>query len=480
MARYDYNLVAVGAGAAGLVSSYIASAVKARVALIEKNLMGGDCLNYGCVPSKSLISSAKLVHQLNQHDRFGLKEIQYQVDFPLVMDRIQEIIEAITPHDSVERYTSLGVECIEGSAKLVSPHELEVNGSLLSTKNIVIATGASPAIPPIPGLEDSAYSTSDSIWKLRELPKQLLIIGGGPIGCELAQAFRRLGSEVTILTRDPKVLPKEDRDLAELVLKNFESEGIQMQTEVQVDRIEKKNSEQQVYFRKDGVEQHIKADHILLATGRKPGTSGLGLKEVGVELNPDGTVKVDPFLRSSIPNIYACGDVAGPFQFTHVAGHQAWYATVNALFSPFKKFAVDYRVVPWCTFTDPELARVGLSEEDALAQNIAYEKTSFDLSGLDRAIAERNNYGMIKVLTKPGKDQILGAAICGPHAGDLLSEFVLAMKHGIGLNKILGTIHAYPTYADANKLTAGVWRKNHAPDWVFGLLQRFHRWRRNA
>ena len=267
-ARYDYNLVAGGAGAAGLVSSYIASAVKARVALIEKNLMGGDCLNYGCVPSKSLISSAKLVHQLNQHDRFGLKEIQYQVDFPLVMDRVQEIIEAITPHDSVERYTSLGVECIEGNAKLVSPNELEVNGSLLSTKNIVIATGASPAIPPIPGLEDSAHSTSDSIWKLRELPKHLLVIGGGPIGCELAQAFRRLGSEVTILTRDQKVLPKEDRDLAELVLKNFESEGIQMQTEVKVDRIEKKNSEQQVYFRKDGVEQQIKADHILLATGR--------------------------------------------------------------------------------------------------------------------------------------------------------------------------------------------------------------------
>ena len=293
MARYDYNLVAVGAGAAGLVSSYIASAVKARVALIEKNLMGGDCLNYGCVPSKSLISSAKLVHQLNQHDRFGLKEIQYQVDFPLVMDRIQEIIEAITPHDSVERYTSLGVECIEGSAKLVSPHELEVNGSLLSTKNIVIATGASPAIPPIPGLEDSAYSTSDSIWKLRELPKQLLVIGGGPIGCELAQAFRRLGSQVTILTRDPKVLPKEDRDLAELVLKNFESEGIQMQTEVQVERIEKKNSEQQVYFRKNGIEQHIKADHILLATGRKPGTSGLGLEEVGVELNPS-SVQASP------------------------------------------------------------------------------------------------------------------------------------------------------------------------------------------
>ena len=329
-------------------------------------------------------------------------------------------------------------------------------------------------------MEDSAYSTSDSIWKLRELPKQLLVIGGGPIGCELAQAMRRLGSEVTILTRDPKLLPKEDHDLAELVLKNFESEGIQMQTEVKVDRIEKKNSEQQVYFRKDGVEQHIKVDHILLATGRNPGTSGLGLKEVGVELNPDGTVKVDPFLRSSIPNIYACGDVVGPFQFTHVAGHQAWYATVNALFSPFKKFAVDYRVVPWCTFTDPELARVGLSEEDALGQNIAYEKTTFDLSGLDRAIAERNNYGLIKVLTKPGKDQILGAAICGPHAGDLLSEFVLAMKHGIGLNKILGTIHAYPTYADANKLTAGVWRKNHAPDWVFGLLKRFHRWRRNT
>ena len=311
------------------------------------------------------------------------------------------------------------------------------------------------------------------------LPKHLLVIGGGPIGCELAQAFRRLGSEVTVLTSDPRLLPKEDRDLAELVLKNFESEGIQMHAEVQIGRIEKNNSNQKVFFQKNGIDQQIDADHIMVATGRKPGTSGLGLEEVGVELNPNGTVKVDSFLRSSIPSIYACGDVAGPFQFTHVAGHQAWYATVNALFSPFRKFAVDYRLVPWCTFTDPEIARVGLSEEEANAQNIAFEVTSYDLSDLDRAIAERNNYGKVKVLTPPGKDRILGAAICGPHAGDLLAEFVLAMKHGIGLNKILGTIHPYPTFAEAAKLTAGVWRKNHAPQWVFRLLQWFHRWRRN-
>ena len=478
MPKTDFNLIAIGAGAGGLVSSFIGASIKAKVALIEKNKMGGDCLNNGCVPSKALISSAKAVQMMKKHSLYGLKNVNYEVDFAQVMERIQDIITKIEPHDSVERYSSLGVECHIGEATILSPHEVEVNGRVLTTKNIVVATGARPFIPPTPGLEDVSFSHSDNLWQLRKQPKHLAVIGGGPIGSELAQAFSRLGSEVTIFNLDRGILQREDSDMVQFICDSFTNDGITLLDEARISRIEKIEETSRIYYSRHDEEKYLDVDHILSAVGRIPNTSGFGLENLGVELNKNKTIKVDKYLRSSIPNIYACGDVAGPYQFTHMAGHQAWYATVNALFAPFKKFAVDYSVVPWCTYTDPELARVGLSEDEAKANNIPHEVTTYGIDDLDRAVTDRVNYGKVKVITPPGKDKILGAAICGAHAGDLLMEFTLAMKHGIGLNKILGTIHPYPTFSEANKMLAGVWRKNHAPSGVLRWLEIFHSWRR--
>lgn len=484
MAKYDFNLIAIGAGSGGMVSSYIASAVKAKVALIEKNKMGGDCLNTGCVPSKAFISSARVVQTLKKHALYGLTNVSYKVDFAQTMERVQQIIAKVKPHDSVERYTSLGVECHSGQATIRSPHEVEVNGKLLTAKSIIIATGARPYIPPIPGLvsdemtPEVTFSHSDNVWELRKQPKHLAVIGGGPIGSELAQAFRRLGSEVTIFNRMSGILPREDKDMVKLVCDVFEKDNINLLDESEIGRIEKLNGISRIHFTRHRKEQDLDVNHILVAVGRVPNISGFGLENLGIELNKNNTIKVDRFLRTNIRNIFACGDVAGPFQFTHMAGHQASYATINALFAPFKKFAVDYSVVPWCTYTDPELARVGLSEEEAKTLNIPHEVTTYNLDDLDRAITDRADYGKIKVITPPGKDKILGAAICGAHAGELLAEFTLAMKHGIGLNKILGTIHPYPTLSEANKMLAGTWRKNHAPELIMRVLERFHQWRR--
>ncbi len=478
MPRYDYNLISIGAGSAGLITSYIAAAIKARVALVERKKMGGDCLNTGCVPSKSLLASAKVAKLMKQHELYGLKNVEYEIDFPRVMERIQEIIAQIAPHDSVERYTELGVDCHLGDARMRTPHEVEVEGKVLSAKNIVIATGAHPFMPPIPGLKAAPVSNSDTIWSLRVQPRRLAVIGGGPIGCELSQAFRRLGSEVTIFDQAPRILPREDSDVVSYVVESFAQDGITLLNGIRILRVEKQDAGTLIHIEQDGVEKAERVDHILVATGRRANSSGFGLEEIGVEINPNGTIKVDPFLRSSVPSIYACGDVAGPYQFTHMSGHQAWYVAVNSLFSPFKKFAVDYSVVPWCTYTDPELARVGLSEEEAKAEGVEHQVTRYEMKELDRAVAERAEQGVVKVITPPGKDRILGATICGIHAGDLLAEFILAMKHGIGLNKILGTIHPYPTFAEANKMTAGVWRRNHAPQRLLRWLEKFHRWRR--
>ncbi len=478
MSKTDYNLIAIGAGSGGLVSSFIGSAVKAKVALIEKNKMGGDCLNTGCVPSKALISSAKAVQVLKKHSLYGLKNVSYEVDFAQTMERVQEIIAKVEPHDSVERYSSLGVDCHSGEAMIRSPHEVEVNGRVLTTKNIVVATGARPFVPPIPGLEDVPFSHSDNLWELRKQPEHLAVIGGGPVGSELAQAFRRLGSEVTMFNLGPGILPREDLDMVQFICDSFEKDGINLLDETTIERIEKLGNTSRIHYSRHGEKQHLDVDHILVAVGRIPYTFGFGLENLGVELNKNKTIKVDKYLRSSIRNIYACGYVAGPYQFTHMAGHQAWYATVNALFAPFKKFAVDYSVVTWCTYTDPELARVGLSEDEAKAQNIPHEVTTYGIDDLDRAITDRMDYGKVKVITPIGKDKILGAAICGVHAGDLLVEFTLAMKHGIGLNKILGTIHPYPTLSEANKMLAVAWRINHSPAGVLRLLEKFHSRRR--
>lgn len=478
MSSYDYNIVVIGGGSAGLVTAYIGSAVKAKTALIEKHKMGGDCLNTGCVPSKSLIASGKLAHLIDRHQEFGFDSAEYKVNFAEVMNRVQEIIAKIEPHDSVERYSGLGVECHSGMATIKSANEVEVNGKTLKTSHIVVATGAKPFIPPIPGIEEMEPLHSDNLWQLREQPKKLLVLGGGPIGSEMTQAFQRLGSEVTQIDMAPMILPREDDDISKYVYDAFIREGVNVITSAKVTRFEKGEPFNLAYYEQNGKELKVEFDRVLVAVGRKANTSGFGLEELGVKLTKQGTIEVDDYLRTSVKNIYACGDVVGPYQFTHTASHQAWYCAVNALFGKLKKFKVDYSVVPWCTYTDPEVAHVGLSEKDAKAKNIRYEVTTYDLEGLDRAITERENRGMVKVLTKPGKDKILGATIVGHHAGDLLAEYVLAMKYDIGLNKILGTIHTYPTMSEALKYAAGNWKKAHVNEGTLSFLEKFHGWLR--
>jgi pyruvate/2-oxoglutarate dehydrogenase complex dihydrolipoamide dehydrogenase (E3) component/uncharacterized membrane protein YdjX (TVP38/TMEM64 family) len=476
--KFDYNLVVIGAGSAGLVTSYIGAAVKAKVALIEKHRMGGDCLNTGCVPSKALIRSARLLAEARDAGRFGLEGAALKFDFATVMERVQEVIRKIEPHDSVERYTKLGVDVLEGAARLVSPWEVEVDGRRLSARSIVIATGARPLVPPLPGLEAAGYLTSDTLWELRELPRRLVVLGGGPIGAELAQCFARFGSEVTIVEMAPRLLPREDEDAAAAVEARFRAEGLRLATAHRAVRVESGADGRRLVCEHEGVEVALPFDRLLVALGRQANVEGFGLDELGVALSERGTVAVDGLLRTNFPNIYACGDVAGPYQFTHVAAHQAWYAAVNGLLAPFWSFSADYRVIPWATFTEPEVARVGLSEDEARARGIACEVTKYGIDDLDRAIADGADHGFVKVLTVPGKDKILGATIVGAEAGNLVAEFVLAMKHGLGLNKILGTIHIYPTMMEANKYAAGNWKRAHAPQAALRLAERLFAWRR--
>jgi dihydrolipoamide dehydrogenase len=479
MAKKDFNVIVIGAGSAGLVSSYIAAAVKAKVALIERHKMGGDCLNTGCVPSKALIRSAKIISYIKRHEDYGIKSASATFDFADVMERVQKVIKKVEPHDSVERFTSLGVDCFTGDAKILSPHEVTVDGKTLTTKNIIIATGARPAVPNIPGLDKVPYLTSDTLWEIRGLPKRLVVVGGGPIGSELTQCFARLGSEVTQVERGPNIMNREDEEISQAIRERFTEEGVDVRTGSNFKEVVVENGRQFAVIEKDGTTEKIEFDKILIALGRAANSKGFGLEEIGVKLTERGTVEVDEYLRTTMhKNIYACGDVAGPYQFTHTAAHQAWYCAVNALFSPLKKFKVDYRVIPWCTFTDPEVAQVGLNEKAAKARGIPYEVTRYEIDDLDRAIADSEDHGVVKVLTVPGKDTILGVTILGYHAGDLIAEYVLAMKHGLGLNKILGTIHIYPTMAEANKFAAGNWKKAHAPKGLLRLIQKFHTWRR--
>ena len=482
-ARFDRNLVVIGAGAGGLVSAYIAAAVRAKVTLIEGHKMGGDCLNYGCVPSKALIRSAKAMKQLRNAHRLGIGKALGEVDFAGVMRRVHEVIGAIEPHDSVERYTSLGVEVLKGHARITSPWTVEIrqaDGSVrtLTTRSIVIAAGASPFVPPIPGLTEADFLTSDTIWGLTELPKRLVVLGGGPIGCELAQSFACLGSAVTQVEMAPRLMLREDPEVSDLVAASLRVDGVNVLTSHQAIRVEVYEGEKRLIVRHGDEELPIAFDQLLCAVGRRPRVTGYGLEELGIPLTPQKTIQTNAFLQTLYPNIYAVGDVAGPFQFTHTAAHQAWYASVNALFGRFKRFKADYSVIPWATFTDPEVARVGLSETEAREQGVAYEVTRYDMDDLDRAIADGTAHGFVKVLTVPGKDKILGVTIVGEHAGDLLAEYVLAMKYGLGLNKILGTIHTYPTLSEANKYAAGQWKRAHAPHRLLGWLERFHAWER--
>ena len=480
-ARFDRNLVVIGAGSAGLVTAYIAAAVKAKVTLIEKHRMGGDCLNTGCVPSKALIRSAKFLSHVGRAGEFGCRAATVDFSFAEAMERVQRVVRTVEPHDSVERYSGLGVEVIEGAAKIVSPWAVEVTRDggarqTLTTRSIVIAAGARPFVPPIPGIEEIGYLTSDTVWALRELPRRLVVLGGGPIGCELTQAFARLGAQVTQVEMLPRIMIREDAEVSELVTRRFRAEGIAVLTNHKARQFLVEDGEKILVAEHEGRDVRIPFDAVLVAVGRVANLQGYGLEEIGV--GASRTVDTNAFLQTNYPNIYAAGDVAGPFQFTHTAAHQAWYAAVNALFDPFRKFKADYAVIPWATFTEPEVARVGLNEQEAKEKGIPYEVSRYDLDDLDRAIADSEAHGFVKVLTVPGKDRILGVTLVGEHAGDLIAEYVLAMKHGIGLNKILGTIHIYPTLAEANKYVAGVWKKAHAPERLLAWVERFHAWRR--
>lgn len=485
-ARFDRNLVVIGGGSAGLVSSYIAATVNARVTLVEASKMGGDCLNYGCVPSKALIRSAKLAHQIRHADHYGLIPGEPQPAFKSVMARISEVIRTIEPHDSIERYTKLGVDVIQGYARIVDPWTVEVacnDGAvkLLTTRSIVIAAGAEPIVPPLPGIESSGYVTSDTLWdrfaSLDHAPGRIVVLGGGPIGCELAQSFARLGSHVTQVQNAPQLMVREDEEAAALVQRSLEADGVRVMTGYRALRCDQTGQGKGLIVKNDkGIEERLPFDELICAVGRRARLTGYGLEELGIPTSK--TVVTNEYLETIYPNIFAAGDVAGPYQFTHVAAHQAWYAAVNALFGHLRRFKADYSVIPWTTFTDPEVARVGLNEQEAKDSGIAYEVTRYGIDELDRAIADGTARGYLKVLTVPGKDRILGATIVGEHAGDLLIEFVTAMKHGLGLNKILGTIHTYPTLAEANKYVAGEWRRAHAPQRLLAWLGRYHAWRR--
>jgi pyruvate/2-oxoglutarate dehydrogenase complex dihydrolipoamide dehydrogenase (E3) component/uncharacterized membrane protein YdjX (TVP38/TMEM64 family) len=482
---FDRNLIVIGGGAGGLVSAYIAAAVKAKVTLIEAHKMGGDCLNYGCVPSKALIKSARLAHQMRHASNYGLSDAAPSFSFKAVMQRVSDVIKAIEPHDSIARYTGLGVEVLQGYGKLVNPWTVEValnDGTTqrLTARSIVIAAGARPFVPPLPGLDDVGYVTSDTLWdefaKLDEVPQRLVVLGGGPIGCELAQSFARLGSHVTQVEMGERIMVREDVEVSELAKAALQADGVQVLTGHKALRCEWVNGEKTLVVERAGAEKRIVFDQLLCAVGRVARLQGYGLEELGIPTHR--TVQTNEYLQTLYPNIYAAGDVAGPFQFTHTAAHQAWYAAVNALFGEWKLFKADYSVIPWANFIDPEVARVGLNEQEAKEKNIAYEVTKYGTDDLDRAIADSEAHGFVKVLTVPGKDRILGVTIVGAHAADLLAEYVLAMKHGLGLNKILGTIHTYPTMAEANKYAAGEWKRAHAPQKLLAWVKKYHDWRR--
>ena len=478
--KFDANVVVIGGGSAGLVSAIIAVGAKAKTVLIEKDRMGGDCLNTGCVPSKSLLRSGRIMSYIRRAGEYGIEGATATVNFARVMERVQEVIKTIEPHDSMARFTSLGVECIAGDAKITSPYSVEVNGRTINTRAIIIATGGRPMVPPVPGLNEVGYLTSDTIWTLRELPKRLLVVGGGPIGCELAQAFNNLGAEVTQVDMAKRIMPREDAEVSELVMAQFRKQGIQLLTSHKLTRFGKDGGTKFMEAEHEGETVRVEFDQVLLAIGRKANVEGFGLEEMNMPLTAQGTIEVNNAMQTAFPTIFACGDVAGPYQFTHMASFQAFFAAINSLLGGWWRLRAKYNVVPWATFTDPEVARVGLSETEAKARGIRYEVTRYDMDHHDRSLADGEAHGFIKVLTVPNKDRILGVTIVGYHAGELIGEFVFAMTHGMGLKKIAAVTHIYPTLLEGNKFAANAWRNKRLPEKYFPWMEKFFRWQRGG
>ena len=480
--QFDYNLIVIGGGAAGLVSSYIGASVNARVALIEKHKMGGDCLNTGCVPSKALIKTAQFLEQARQSKKLGLDKAEVHYEYSDVMKRVQKIIKKIEPHDSRERYTELGVECMQGTATITSPWTVTVDGTNgqqeISARSIIVAAGASPVVPHLPNIDQIQYVTSDTIWDMKDLPKKLIVIGGGAIGCELAQAFKRLGSEVILIESENRILIKEDSEVTEIIENQLTDEGVTVLTRHRAKGFISEKGTQILVCDSPNGEVRLTFDVILFAIGRRANINGYGLETIDAISDEDIILPTNDFLETRYPNIYACGDVTGRMQFTHAAAHQAWHAVVNSLFGTFKKFPIDFSAVPWATFTHPEIARVGVNEEEARMTNLPYEITTYGIDDLDRAITDSEDRGFIRVLTQPGSDKIIGVTIVCEGASEIISEFVLAMKYKLGLNKILATTHIYPTFSEANKYVAGEWKRKNKPERLLRILKIFHQIRR--
>lgn len=508
--RFDYNLIVIGGGAGGLVSAYVAAHAQARVALVEAGEMGGDCLNRGCVPSKALVHSARIAHLARHAAGFGIYTGPVQVDFAAVMQRVRSIIAAIAPNDSPERYRAMGVEVLQAYAYIVDPWTVELRRSgqapeRISARSIIVATGSRAAVPAIAGLQDSGYVTSDTLWDALErtatLPRRIAIVGGGPVGCELAQALARLGAQVSLVEAAPAVLSQEDADVSALVQSALSADGVRVYTGHQVLRCETlpahAGADKLLVLRQSAAlggqasampstsaaqkdEFALPYDLLLCATGRQARLRGFGLEALGIA--SDRHLHTDAYLQTLIPSIYAAGDVVGPYQFTHAAAHQAWYAAVNALLDGWGAMRPDYSVLPTAVYVAPEVARVGINEQQAKARGIAYEVTRFELAGLDRAICDAAQgavpAGFVKVLTVPGRDTLLGVSIVGEHAAELLASYALAMRQGIGLKTILATIHSYPTLSESAKQVAGQWQRAHLPAATMPWLARWHRWRR--
>ena len=477
-----YNVIVIGAGTAGLVTAAGTASLGGRVALIERHKMGGDCLNFGCVPSKALISSARLVHNIRQAQDWGLEKQEPKFAFDRIFERMRARRAKIAPNDSQKRFESLGVDVFRGAAKFISPYELEVDGTKLRARSFVIATGTRATIPPIEGIEQVPYFTNETIFdELNSPPQSLVVLGGGPIGCELAQAFARLGVQVTILNRGARLLAKEDADVAAFVQDRLEQEGVVVLNGVEAKSCVRQGDEIGIDYTQTSAptKQRISASTLLIASGRTPNIAQLDLKSAGVKFTKRG-VATNARLQTSQPHIYAAGDVVGPFQFTHMADYHARIVVRNILMPlPFLRQKTDYSVVPWCTFVDPEVARVGVSEAEAKKKKIEYDVVKQEFAAVDRAVVESQESGFAKILLKPGTDKILGVTIVSEHAGELIHEFVLAMKHGIGLGQIAAMIHVYPTFSEAARKAGDQYNKTRLTPFAKKLFAWLYRRKRS-
>ncbi|HZE88405.1 MAG TPA: mercuric reductase [Verrucomicrobiae bacterium] len=472
-----YNLVVIGAGTAGLVTAAGAAGLGAKVAIVEKHLLGGDCLNVGCVPSKSVIRSSRVFGDILEAEKLGFKVPPgAHADFGAVMQRMRRIRAHISDHDSVARFAKLGVDVFLGDGRFTGPDTIEVSGSKLTFKKAVIATGARAVRPAVPGIEEAGYLTNETVFSLTEKPERLAVIGGGPIGCELAQAFRRLGAEVVLFHNAAHILNREDADAAEIVQKRFLSEGIRLVLSAKLVRVTKTAGGKVIRYASGGGEQEIAVDEILAGAGRAPNVEGLGLEGVGVEYDPKRGVKVDDTLRTTNPRIYAAGDICMDHKFTHAADAAARIVIQNALFMGRKKLSA--LTMPWCTYTDPEIAHVGMYEGDAKKAGIEVETFTRPFAEVDRAIADGEEDGFVKVHVKKGTDQIVGATIVARHAGEMINELTLAMVGKLGLGTIAGVIHSYPTQAEAIKQVGDAYNRTRLTPFVKKMLSGWLSWTR--